>query len=145
RSAGLGIWRATRRLRDGWPGSGSTVTESLARLGGTAARGARISAGERVIGAGTGGFRVDSLVSRVGGISAGCRVIGKMSRVSQPESVLVLDGWTFPTGLAFGPDGVGYLAEAGLPFGGARPAGRAWRLDGTSRSLLADGLRPPVN
>ncbi len=59
---------------------------------------------------------------------------------------LVADGFSFPTSLAFDGEGTAYVAEAGLPFGGAPPGGRIWRLtpDG-SRSLLADGLRPPVN
>jgi glucose/arabinose dehydrogenase len=59
---------------------------------------------------------------------------------------LVADGFSFPTGLTFDAEGVAYIAEAGLPFGGAAPGGRVWRLsrDG-SRQLLVDGLRPPVN
>jgi glucose/arabinose dehydrogenase len=58
----------------------------------------------------------------------------------------VATGWCFPTSLTFDDDGTLYLAEAGLPFGGARPGGRIWRLtpDGR-RSLLAADLRPPVN
>lgn len=56
------------------------------------------------------------------------------------------EGLSFPTSLAFDRDGGAYVAESGLPFAGAPPGGRVWRLerDGT-RSLLADGLRPPVN
>jgi glucose/arabinose dehydrogenase len=53
---------------------------------------------------------------------------------------------SFPTSLTFDSEGVAYVAESGLPFGGAAPGGRIWRLepDGT-RTLLLGGLRPPVN
>jgi glucose/arabinose dehydrogenase len=59
---------------------------------------------------------------------------------------LVAKGFSFPTSLTFDGAGVAYVAESGLPFGGAPPGGRIWRLepDGT-RTLLLDGLRPPVN
>jgi glucose/arabinose dehydrogenase len=59
---------------------------------------------------------------------------------------LVADGFSFPTSLALGNDGTQYVAEAGLPFGGAPLGGRIWQLtpDGR-RFLLADNLRPPVN
>jgi len=59
---------------------------------------------------------------------------------------LVAEGLSFPTGFTFDSDGFVYIAEAGLPFGGAPPGGRIWRLNhqGT-RTLLADHLRPPVN
>ncbi|HLY25638.1 MAG TPA: hypothetical protein VKQ72_04820 [Aggregatilineales bacterium] len=58
----------------------------------------------------------------------------------------VAEGFSFPTSLTFDQAGVAYVAEAGLPFGGAPPGGRIWKLasDG-SRTLLATGLRPPVN
>jgi glucose/arabinose dehydrogenase len=58
----------------------------------------------------------------------------------------VADGLSFPTSLTFDDDGVPYVAESGLPFGGAPPGGRVWRLgpDG-QRTLLAEGLLPPVN
>lgn len=59
---------------------------------------------------------------------------------------LVADGLSFPTSLTFDEDGVAYVAESGLPFGGAPPGGRIWRLaEGGGRMLLAEGLRPPVN
>jgi glucose/arabinose dehydrogenase len=59
---------------------------------------------------------------------------------------LVADGFSFPTSLTFDEQGTAYVAESGLPFGGARPGGRIWRLNGDgSRTLLLDGLRPPVN
>src|SRR5438876_10253109 len=59
---------------------------------------------------------------------------------------LVADGFSFPTSLTFDEIGTAYVAESGLPFGGAPAGGRIWRLgpDGI-RSLLAEGLRPPVN
>jgi glucose/arabinose dehydrogenase len=59
---------------------------------------------------------------------------------------LVADGFDFPTSVTFDEEGAAYVAEAGLPFDGAAPGGRVWRLgpDG-DRSLVADGLRAPVN
>ncbi len=59
---------------------------------------------------------------------------------------LVADGFSFPTSLACANDGSLYLAEAGLPFGGAAPGGVIWQVkpDGT-RVRLLDGLHPPVN
>lgn len=63
-----------------------------------------------------------------------------------PSLEIVFDGLSFPTGVAIDADGSFYVAESGLPFGGAPPGGRIWRLssDG-SRTLLAENLRPPVN
>jgi glucose/arabinose dehydrogenase len=59
---------------------------------------------------------------------------------------LVADGLSFPTSLTFDGLGTAYVAESGLPFGGAPPGGRVWRLDPAGgRILLRDGLRPPVN
>ncbi|HEY7355973.1 MAG TPA: hypothetical protein VH590_05875, partial [Ktedonobacterales bacterium] len=59
---------------------------------------------------------------------------------------LVADQLSFPTSLTFDEDGHAYVAESGLPFGGAPPGGRVWRLEANgTRSLLAEGLRPPVN
>lgn len=59
---------------------------------------------------------------------------------------LVETGFSFPTSLTFGADGVAYLAESGLPFGGAQPGGRIWRIEpGGGRALLAESLRAPVN
>jgi glucose/arabinose dehydrogenase len=59
---------------------------------------------------------------------------------------LIGEGFSFATSLTFDEAGVVYLAESGLPFGGATPGGRVWRLgpDG-GRTLLLSGLRPPVN
>lgn len=58
----------------------------------------------------------------------------------------VADGFNFPTSLAFDDEGVMYVAESGLPFGGAPAGGRLWRVkwDG-SRTLVSDNLRQPVN
>jgi hypothetical protein len=59
---------------------------------------------------------------------------------------LVAAGFSFPTSLTFDEAGTIYIAESGLPFGGARPGGRIWALaPGSSRSLVAEGLRQPVN
>jgi len=64
---------------------------------------------------------------------------------------LVAGDWSFPTSLAFDHRGAVYVAESGLPFGGAPAGGRVWRLDppaaggGQDRRLLADGLGVPVN
>jgi glucose/arabinose dehydrogenase len=59
---------------------------------------------------------------------------------------LVADGFTFPTSLAFDEAGTMYVAEAGLPFGGARPGGRVWRVEtGGEQVLVSDDLPPPVN
>jgi glucose/arabinose dehydrogenase len=59
---------------------------------------------------------------------------------------LVAEGFSFPTSLTFDQSGMSYIAEAGLPFGGAQPGGRVWRIgqDG-QRTLLAQNLRQPVN
>jgi glucose/arabinose dehydrogenase len=58
----------------------------------------------------------------------------------------VAEGLSFPTGVCFDHAGAAVVAESGLPFGGARPGGRLWRLGaGGERRLLADGLAPPVN
>jgi glucose/arabinose dehydrogenase len=59
------------------------------------------------------------------------------------QLVLVADGFSFPTSLAFDEDGCGYVAESGLSFSGQPTGGRVWRL-GKSRELLAEHLRAPV-
>jgi glucose/arabinose dehydrogenase len=56
---------------------------------------------------------------------------------------IVADGFSFPTSVAFDDEGAAYVAESGLPFGGAPPGGRVWRV-GPRRELLADRLRHPV-
>jgi glucose/arabinose dehydrogenase len=59
---------------------------------------------------------------------------------------VIAEGFSFPTSLAVDDGGTIYLAESGLPFGGARPGGRIWRLgSGGDRHLIAEGLRAPVN
>lgn len=56
------------------------------------------------------------------------------------------DNLSFPTSLTFDDAGNAYVAEAGLPFGGAPPGGRIWRLESSgTRTLLLEHLRPPVN
>jgi glucose/arabinose dehydrogenase len=57
----------------------------------------------------------------------------------------VAGNFAFPTSLAFAPDGTPFVAEAGLPLGGARSGGRVWKVvhDG-SRALIVDDLPPPV-
>jgi hypothetical protein len=62
------------------------------------------------------------------------------------DLALVAEGFSFPTSLTFDDAGNTYIAEAGLPFGGAQPGGRVWRLEPTgTHSLLAENLRAPVN
>ncbi len=59
---------------------------------------------------------------------------------------LLAAGLSFPTSVTFDDDGVPYVAESGLPFDGAPPGGRVWRLEpGGERTLLAEGLLAPVN
>src|SRR5713226_4778963 len=59
---------------------------------------------------------------------------------------LVAEGFSFPTSLTFDDAGAIYVAEAGLPFGGAPPGGRIWQIaHNGDRALLAEKLRPPVN
>jgi glucose/arabinose dehydrogenase len=67
---------------------------------------------------------------------------------SRPEDNLELlaDNFSFPTSLTFDAAGLVYIAESGLPFDGAQPGGRILRLESDGRrTLLAEGLRPPVN
>ncbi len=73
---------------------------------------------------------------------------GSFSMVVPSESrlELVADGIAFPTSLVFDEAGRMYIAESGLPFGGARAGGRIWRFEADgSRTLLAEKLRQPVN
>ncbi len=59
---------------------------------------------------------------------------------------LVAEGFSFPTSLTFDDAGTPYIAEAGLPFGGAQPGGRVWKIEQDGqRTLLAHNLRQPVN
>jgi glucose/arabinose dehydrogenase len=68
-----------------------------------------------------------------------------MSEASS-RMLVFADGLNFPTSLTFAADGSVYVAESGLPFGGAPPDGAIYRLgsDGSKQQLLA-GLRAPVN
>ena len=58
----------------------------------------------------------------------------------------VAGGFDFPTSAAIADDGTVYVAESGLPFGGAKPGGRIRRVeaDGSS-TIMLDDLRAPVN
>ena len=59
---------------------------------------------------------------------------------------LVAEGFSFPTSLTFDDTGRLYVAESGLAFDGPAPGGRVWRIDPAGgRSMLAEGLRAPVN
>jgi hypothetical protein len=60
--------------------------------------------------------------------------------VSTGTLSLVGEGFSFPTSVTCDEAGMIYVAESGLPFGGAPPGGRVWRLapDG-HRRLLPDG------
>ncbi len=63
-----------------------------------------------------------------------------------PGPELVADGLNYPTSLAFDEEGTPWVAEAGLPFGGAAPGGRVWRLaPGGERQLVVENLSPSVN
>jgi glucose/arabinose dehydrogenase len=59
---------------------------------------------------------------------------------------LIAAGFDFPTSVAFADDRTLYVAESGLPFGGARAGGRIVRVatDGR-RTVMLDALRQPVN
>ncbi|MFC8130748.1 PQQ-dependent sugar dehydrogenase [Streptomyces sp. NPDC057302] len=65
-----------------------------------------------------------------------------------PEAALPLEpfarGLHFPTSITFDAQGQLYVAESGLPFGGAPAGGRIWRIGTDCRDLLAEGLRTPV-
>jgi glucose/arabinose dehydrogenase len=58
---------------------------------------------------------------------------------------LVAQGFDFPTSVALADDGTLYVAESGLPFGGARAGGRIVRVGPDGRRIVLDGLRQPVN
>jgi glucose/arabinose dehydrogenase len=61
------------------------------------------------------------------------------------ELEVFADQFSFPTSLAFDEQGTLFLAESGLPFGGAEQGGKIWRLDAQGgRVLIADGLRQPI-
>jgi glucose/arabinose dehydrogenase len=61
-------------------------------------------------------------------------------------SQVVADAFHFPSSIAVDDGGTLYVAETGLPFAGAPIGGRVYRVDeGGGRTLLAEGLRQPVN
>ncbi len=57
----------------------------------------------------------------------------------------IAQGLDFPTSLAFDAEGVPWIAESGLPFGGAHPGGRIRRVLGGANETLLTDLRFPVN
>jgi len=56
---------------------------------------------------------------------------------------LVAEGLAFPTSLTFDEAGVPYVAEAGLPFGGAAPGG--WEPHTAGRKTTAASQRPHIS
>jgi glucose/arabinose dehydrogenase len=69
-----------------------------------------------------------------------------MSSRDEDRLELLADNFSFPTSLTFDEDGLIYIAESGLTFGGAAPGGRIFRLERDGRrTLFAEALRPPVN
>lgn len=54
-------------------------------------------------------------------------------------------GLNFPTSVALSAEGRVFVAESGLPFGGAPPGGRVLEIRDDGPAVLLDGLRPPVN
>ncbi len=71
------------------------------------------------------------------------------ARVDSAETIsfeLLAEDLSFPTGISFGEQGELYVAESGLPWGGAAPGGRIWKVDSSGeRELVTEGLRYPVN
>jgi glucose/arabinose dehydrogenase len=86
------------------------------------------------------------------GLDSGDTIVEASSRsvpispARRPNTDVVAEGLDFPTSAAVDDDGALYVAESGLPFGGARPGGRIVCIDadGSSRCVL-EGLRAPVN
>lgn len=58
---------------------------------------------------------------------------------------VLVGGLSFPTSVTRSPDGDLYVAESGLPLGGARPGGRVSRLVDGTLEVVAEGFAPPVN
>jgi glucose/arabinose dehydrogenase len=61
---------------------------------------------------------------------------------------LVSGNLSFPTSMTFDREGAMYVAESGLRFGAGESAGGCiWKIgsNGSNRSLIAEGFRPPVN
>src|SRR6266704_2292070 len=55
---------------------------------------------------------------------------------------LVAEGLAFPTSLTFDEAGVPYVAESGLPFAGAAPGGRIWRIGSDGSLYISEGGHP---
>ena len=73
-------------------------------------------------------------------------VLPDRPRTESLTTALVAQGFDFPTSVAFADDGTCYVAESGLPFGGARPGGRIIRVEPDGRrTVVLDDLRQPVN
>ena len=70
------------------------------------------------------------------------------SRSSTPgllKAELVVGDLNFPTSLAFDETGRAYIAESGLPFGGAPPRARVFSVEPGGRlQLVAEGFRAPI-
>jgi glucose/arabinose dehydrogenase len=66
--------------------------------------------------------------------------------VSDAQLTLVAGGFNFPSTLSFDDEGNFYVAETGLPFGGAERGGKVWKVspDG-ERTLLLSKLSVPTN
>jgi glucose/arabinose dehydrogenase len=63
-----------------------------------------------------------------------------------PAFAIIADGLDFPTSVAVSDDGAVYVAESGLPFGGAKPGGRIVRIGAKGgKTTVLEGLRQPVN
>jgi len=76
----------------------------------------------------------------------GLHDIVQMSSSASSGFELVANNLSFPTGFSFDDTGAAYVAESGLPFGGAPAGGRILRLtNGGERELVATKLRAPVN
>ncbi len=57
----------------------------------------------------------------------------------------VASGFDFPTSIALDAAGTLFVAESGLPFGGAKPGGRIRRVEAGGHRVVLEGLRQPVN
>jgi sugar lactone lactonase YvrE len=64
---------------------------------------------------------------------------------SDARFAVEFEGLNFPTGCTFGDDGSLFVAESGLPFGGAPRGGRVIQIRNGVPAVVLDDLRPPVN
>jgi glucose/arabinose dehydrogenase len=65
--------------------------------------------------------------------------------MSPGSRALVAGGLHFPTSVAFDAEGRAWVAESGLPFAGAPPGGRVFRIEADGRATaVCTGLRSPV-